>query len=47
MNTAEAREILTNARAAYDNGLITREQYEDVRAETLKHIAIMYELVIE
>lgn len=44
---AEAEEVLDNARAAYDNGEITHEQYEDVRRQTLEYLGVMYEVIFE
>ena len=44
---SEAQEIITNARAAWENGLITKEQYEEVRRNTLLDVGYQLEIIIE
>lgn len=44
---AEAQEIITNARRAWKNGDITREQYEDVRKNTLLDVGYQLEIITE
>lgn len=43
----EAEEIIRNAYQAYKLEEITYEQYLSVRDETLRYLAVMYELINE
>jgi hypothetical protein len=44
---AEAQEIITNARQAWKNGEITRDQYEEVRRNTLLDVGYQLEIITE